>query len=176
MLFLLFHLGQDRYALQASHVVEVLPLVAMKRLPQAPTGVAGVFNYRGRLVPAVDLALLTLGQPAARRLSTRIVLVNYASARNQPQLLGLIAEGATEMLRTDIRNFVNHGLQMKSAPYLGPVLLDPNGPIQWLDEQRLLSGPLGQFLATDSRLLEMGGGISDSFPPQHNETIPAPNT
>jgi len=50
MLFLLFQLGQDRYALEASRVIEVLPLVSLKRIPQAPRGVAGLFNYRGRPV------------------------------------------------------------------------------------------------------------------------------
>ena len=47
MLFLLFQLGKDRYALEASRVVEVVPLLALKQLPQAPKGVAGIFNYRG---------------------------------------------------------------------------------------------------------------------------------
>ena len=38
MLFLLFQLGNDRYALDASRVVEVLPLVELKHLPLAPRG------------------------------------------------------------------------------------------------------------------------------------------
>ena len=40
MLFLLFQLGNDRYVLEASRVVEVVPLLALKQLPQAPEGVA----------------------------------------------------------------------------------------------------------------------------------------
>ena len=54
MLFLLFQLGKERYALEATRVVEVVPLLALKQLPQAPKGVAGIFNYRGRPVPAGD--------------------------------------------------------------------------------------------------------------------------
>src|SRR2546421_10050690 len=80
MLFLLFQLGTDRYALEASRVVEVVPLLELKRLPQAPEGVAGIFNYRGQPVPAVDLCALTLGQPARKRLSTRIIIVNLSGA------------------------------------------------------------------------------------------------
>jgi chemotaxis-related protein WspB len=56
MLFLLFQLGEERYALDTSHVAEVLPLVAITPIPQAPTGVAGLFNYRGAPVPAIDLS------------------------------------------------------------------------------------------------------------------------
>ena len=45
MLFLLFELGRDRYALDALQVAEVLPLLALKEMPLAPPGVAGLLNY-----------------------------------------------------------------------------------------------------------------------------------
>ena len=77
MLFLLFHLGKDRYVLEAGRVVKVLPMVDLKKIPEAPRGVAGIFNYHGQPVPAVDLSELTLGQPAGERLSTRIILIHY---------------------------------------------------------------------------------------------------
>ena len=35
MLFLLFQMGKDRYALEASRVVEVVPMLALNQLPQA---------------------------------------------------------------------------------------------------------------------------------------------
>src|SRR5690606_32186615 len=67
MLFLLFELDGDRYALPARDVVEVLPLVALKQIPDAPPGVAGVMDYRGHAVPVLDLSALVAGRPAARR-------------------------------------------------------------------------------------------------------------
>ena len=146
MLFLLFHLGKDRYALEASRVVEVVPLLTFKELPQAPRGVAGVFNYRGRPVPAVDLGVLTAGLPASARLSTRIIVVNYADDNGTSHLLGLIAEHATELVRKEARDFVDTGMKLGAAPYLGPVLADSNGAIQWIYEQRLLPEPVRQLL------------------------------
>jgi chemotaxis-related protein WspB len=139
MLFLLFQLGNDRYALEAGRVVEVVPYLALKKIPQAPKWVAGLFNYRGRSVPAVDLCELTLGHPAGERLSTRIIIVNYSSANGRTHLLGLIAEHATEMLRKNADDFVPAGVNIDAAPYLGPVLMDSRGAIQWIQEQRLLS-------------------------------------
>ena len=67
MLFLQFQIGSDRYALEASRVVEVIPLLGLKKIPHAPRGVAGMFNYRGEVVPALDLTALTSGQPAAEK-------------------------------------------------------------------------------------------------------------
>ena len=39
MLFILFQLGRDRYALDAAQVAEVLPLMELKALPRGRPGV-----------------------------------------------------------------------------------------------------------------------------------------
>ncbi|MBI3850745.1 MAG: purine-binding chemotaxis protein CheW [Verrucomicrobia bacterium] len=150
MLFLLFQLGNDRYVLDASRVVEVLPLLELKKIPHAPKGVAGLFNYRGRPVPAVDLSELAVDQPARERLSTRIIVVKYSDHAGKNLLLGLIAERATEMLRRDSKDFVDSGVQLGAAPYLGPVLMDGQGVIQWVHEQRLLSEKVRDLLFSET--------------------------
>lgn len=152
MLFLLFQLGNDRYALEASRVVEVVPLLDMKQLPQAPKGVAGIFNYRGHPVPAVDLSALTLSQPASQRFSTRIIIVNYPDGNGTNHLLGLIAERATDTLRRDASDFADSGLKLSQAPYLGPILMDDQSPIQWIYEQRLLPEPVRDVLFSEAVL------------------------
>ena len=139
MLFLLFQLGPDRYALPAERVVEVVPLLELKRLPEAPKGVAGIFNYRGRPVAAIDLCALTLDRPASERLSTRIIIVKYSDARGANHLLGLVAEQATKIMRKDAKDFVPLDTKLGAPPYLGPILTDGDGMIQLLHEQRLLS-------------------------------------
>ena len=149
MLFLLFQLGADRYALEANRVVEVVPLLELKRLPHAPKGVAGVFNYRGRPVPAVDLSELMLGQPSSERLSTRIIVVKHPDAAGQDHLLGLIAEHATETLRADPLSFVDSGVRLGEAPYLGPMLMDARGPVQLLHEQRLIPETVRQTIFSE---------------------------
>lgn len=138
MLFLLFQLGPDRYALPAADVVEVLPLIQIKSLPGAPKGVAGVMDHRGQPVPVVDLSALALGRPAAARLSTRLVLVRL-QADGTEKLLALVAENATETLRRDPAEFVASGVTSPGAPYLGPVTRDARGLIQRIEVRQLLS-------------------------------------
>jgi chemotaxis-related protein WspB len=150
MLFLLFQLGQDRYVIEARCVVEVLPLLALKQIPQAPRGVAGLFNYRSRPVPAVDLSELTLGLPARQSLSTRIILVNYPDDAGKNRLLGLIAEQATEVIRKEPKDFVDTGLKQGAASYLGPVAMDHHGVVQWVREQRLLPEPVRNLLFSET--------------------------
>lgn len=145
MLFLVFQVGGERYALEASKVVEVVPFVTLRRLPQAPRGVAGLFSYHGRPVPVVDLSEWLTGQPAREQLSTRILVVNYLDGGGAERLLGILAERATEMLHKDPEAFRDAGVKVPAAPSLGPVLLDERGSIQWLDHQSLLpAGVAGQ--------------------------------
>jgi chemotaxis-related protein WspB len=151
MLFLLFQLGEDRYALDTGRVVEVLPLVAITPIPKAPAGVAGLFNYHGAPVPAIDLSQLTMGRPARNRLNTRIVLVHYPDGRGKTHLLGLIAEKVTETVRRDPADFVASGVTSDRAPYLGPVATDARGVMQWIDVEWLLPASVREVLFTPPR-------------------------
>ena len=147
MLCLLFQLGNERYALDARQAVEVIPLVAVKRIPQAPRGVAGIFNYRGRPVPAVDLSELATERPARELLSTRIIVVNVPDAAGRPQLTGLIAEQATSTFRCDENRFVDAGVTGHRSPYLGPVMMDPGGLVQLLRPEHLVNDSVRQQLS-----------------------------
>ena len=138
MLFLIFELGNDRYALDVRQIAEVLPLVSFKQVPRAPQAMNGLFNYRGAPVPVIDLSQLTLGRPSARRLSTRLVLVHYPDHTGQTHLLGLVAERATQTARHEASDFVASGVTNTGAPYLGPVVSDARGLLQWIDVRTLL--------------------------------------
>lgn len=149
MLFLLFELGNDRYALDVGQVAEVLPLVRIKEIPQSPRGVAGVFNYRGAPVPIVDLSALVLDRPAVTRLSTRLVIVHYADGRGRQRLLGVIAEHATDTIRRDPSDFVPAGVSNDHTAYLGPVTTDSRGVVQWIDVAKLLTPAVRDVLFTE---------------------------
>ncbi|WP_448106513.1 chemotaxis protein CheW [Pseudomonas azerbaijanoccidentalis] len=146
-LFLVFRIGSERYALQAIEVVEVLPRLPLKPIAHAPHWVAGVFAYRGAVVPVIDLSALTFGTPAQARTSTRLVLVHYRPDESaQAQLLGLILEQATDTLRCNPADFQPYGLDNRQAPYLGPVREDAHGLLQWVRVADLLDEPVRALL------------------------------
>lgn len=150
MLFVLFHLGKDRYALEASRVVEVVPLLELKRFPQSPRGMAGMFIYRGRPVPALDLCELTVNRSAVEHLSTRIMIINHNDPPDPVRLVGLIAERVTETIRRQPKDIVDSGVQFPSAPFLGPVLMDDRGVIQLITTQKLVREDLRELLFNPS--------------------------
>lgn len=132
MLFLHFRIGAEGFVLAAERIVEILPLVTLQAVRQAPAAVAGSFAYRGRFVPVVDLSALELGRPAHRRLSTRIVILRHPA--DPATFFGLIAEQATEVLDLDPTTF---------APF-APV---PQGLVQRVEIEDLLPAPLLSYLS-----------------------------
>jgi chemotaxis-related protein WspB len=141
MLFLKFRIGSESYALDTARIAEVLPLVEITRVPQAPAGIAGLINYRGASVPVIDLSELMMGEPARLHISTRLILVHYGE-----HLLGLIAEQATETMRRDAGSFADSGIASDAAPYLGPVTQDGGRLIRWIEVQKLLPSAVSSVL------------------------------
>ncbi len=76
MLLLTFRAAENLYAIDVARVVEVVPRINLRQLPHAPIFLTGVFDYRGKIVPVVDLGVLLGSQSCRDRLSTRIILVN----------------------------------------------------------------------------------------------------
>jgi chemotaxis-related protein WspB len=142
VLFLIFQLGEDRYALEAQSLVEILPLAQVKALPQAPTGIAGILDFHGVTLPVIDLSALALGRPAAARISTRILIVEIPNGRR----FALIAERANEMLRREAADFIKPEVTIEAAPYLGPVTRDSRGIVQWITPQKFFSPAVSDAL------------------------------
>lgn len=144
MKLLVFHIGQDRYGLPLRAVQRVLPLMELKRLPQAHHAVAGLMNLHGRPVPVIDLALLAGAVPSADHVDTRIVVVDYVAADGEldgqglPQrhALGLLAERVLGVQEVDEATLADSGVQ--AAPFLGAVAGDRAGIVQLVEPARLL--------------------------------------
>ncbi len=136
MLYVLFQAGGERFALESSKVAEVAGLVRFKKVPHAPDHIAGLFNYRGGVIPAVDLSVLLCGRPSSPLLSTRILVVGLGKVPER--FLGLVAERATETVCLEASDFEVPELSNDRAPYLGGVARDAQGMIQLLLLERIL--------------------------------------
>ncbi len=101
MLLLTFRAAENLYAIDVTRVVEVVPRVNLRRLPHAPHFLAGVFDYRGTVVPVIDLGVLLGSESCRDRLSTRTILVDtHPAAVSQPGQLGEAAEIDQEVTAT----------------------------------------------------------------------------
>lgn len=152
MLVLLFSVGCDRYALDCTQVVEVIPMVNLRKVYQAPKYVAGSFQYRGEILPAIDLSQLLQESPSAIYLSTRIVILNLILNSSQwmqdPnesdrsasfQRIGMIAQQVTETLKISVKDLSSPIMLGDSSNYLGEIMMDEElGTIQLIKLENLL--------------------------------------
>jgi chemotaxis-related protein WspB len=76
MLLITFRAAESLFALDIARVVEVVPRINLRQFPHAPAFIAGLFDYRGTVVPVIDLGILLGSEACRNRLNTRIILVN----------------------------------------------------------------------------------------------------
>lgn len=139
MLILLFYVGKDSYAIESSRVVEVIPRVPLRKTHHVPDYVAGLFNYRGKIAPVIDLCHLIQGTPSRFYLSTRIIMVKSANQDAKLQYLGLMAERIIHTLNKVETDFINSDDRMNEAPYLGEIILDQKRMIQRIHLEQLFT-------------------------------------
>ncbi|WP_042267754.1 chemotaxis protein CheW [Paraburkholderia heleia] len=156
MLFLVFELDGERYALDAREIAHVLPLAPVRAFPGTPAYIAGVMDYEGAPVPVVDLPMLALGRPARTLMSTRLVLVydcehdaDPASSHAPPRLLALLLESATRTQSIAPERFAEGGIATPEARWLGPVARDGRGFVQWVKVAQLLDTRVRALLFPD---------------------------
>ncbi len=146
MLFILFRLGKEQYALETAHVIEIIPQLPLRPQPGTPNYVAGLFNYHGVVVPVLNLGTLALGAPCSERLSTRIILIDYTLKSGARKVLGLIAESVTDAVKKEASDFVTAGVVAGQAPYLGTITLDEGSMVQCVLPEHLLSAEVERLL------------------------------
>jgi chemotaxis-related protein WspB len=145
MLLLLFQVDQALYAIDATQVIEVLPLVLLRKNHQLPNHVAGLFSYRNCIVPVIDLCQLIRGEPVRSRYSTRIIMVQYTQRNGNRAYVGLLAERVTETL-----NYPNliPATQRNTDSFLGEILMHEKGMIQRVNWEPLVSDVQSAMLMT----------------------------
>ena len=148
MLQLLFWIGKDRFSLDAQQVIEVVPLIKFKNVPHSPGYVAGLFNYRGTVVPVIDLTDLISGTASKHQVSTRIILVPYVDSENISHILGLLAERVTSTLSCHEKDLKLPGIESENADYLDKIFFDSEGMVQLINLKKILPECLKDSLFT----------------------------
>ncbi|MBI3775624.1 MAG: chemotaxis protein CheW [Gammaproteobacteria bacterium] len=138
MLYLLFHVKEESYAVDVREVVEVVPRVKLRSIPKAPEYVAGLLNYRGDSVPVLDLCMLLHDTKCAPVFGSRIVLVQYLTAGSGKRVLGLLAEQVTDTMQCKAEEFRPSTLLHASAPYLREVITYRDHLVQRVEVDALL--------------------------------------
>jgi purine-binding chemotaxis protein CheW len=102
-----FVVGEVNYAVPIARVREIANPLPIVNLPHAPHAVCGVSDYRGDVVPVVDLRV-RFGLPSAPRTRrTKWIIVDVSE-----RFVALVVDGVTEVFGTG-------GADLRPAPALG---------------------------------------------------------
>lgn len=93
---LTFNLHDETFALEAGLVREVLDVATETSVPGAPPFVSAVINFRGRVIPLVDLRMAFGLERASTTIDSRIVVIEFP-LNGDPTLMGLRADKVHEV-------------------------------------------------------------------------------
>lgn len=111
MTALTIRLDDELFAVEAGRVREILDLVPITEVPNAPDFVGGLINVRGRVVPLADLRVMFgMNRPEPDE-DTRIVVMEV-DMDGEPTIAGILADKVHDV--TDIE-----AASIEEAPKVG---------------------------------------------------------
>jgi purine-binding chemotaxis protein CheW len=108
---LTLRLQDEVFAIEAESVREILDLVPITEVPNAPAFVGGLINVRGRVVPLADLRVVFGMERPPPNQDTRIVVIEV-DIDSEPTIVGILADKVHDV--TDIE-----AAAIQDAPRVG---------------------------------------------------------
>jgi purine-binding chemotaxis protein CheW len=102
-----FVLGDVQYAVSIHRVREIANPLTLVALPKAPPAVIGVADYRGEVVPVIDLRVRFGLDPSQATRRTKWIIVDVDS-----RFVALVVDAVTEVFGTG-------GTELRPVPSLG---------------------------------------------------------
>ena len=109
--YMTFRVAGEEYGLEILKVRELVGLLEITRVPQAPHGVRGVVNLRGKLIPVVDLRM-HLGISSEHPAERPVIIVVQLQTPTGPKLTGVLVDQVLE-----VRNIAS--AQIEPPPSFG---------------------------------------------------------
>jgi purine-binding chemotaxis protein CheW len=127
--------GGSRYAVAMSSVAEVVPVPALTRVPGCPRWLAGVVNWRGRVLPVIDPRTLLGADLNPLPTSARLLVLSVDGIE-----AGMIGEAVSGLLEAGATNPEPTPATASSqvTTLVTGVVSDSAGPISLLDAAAVL--------------------------------------
>jgi purine-binding chemotaxis protein CheW len=134
--WVVFRVVSREYALRLEHVVEVLRMVALTPIPEAPAWLSGLINLRGHVIPVIDVRARLGLSPQTPGLNTPIVVVKTDDSRE----VGLIVDEVVELLALPAAVITQPDAMLGAAHPVAATLHVEGRLIVALDPERLCAG------------------------------------
>jgi len=96
--YLSFLLDEEIFAINVKKVLEVLQIQKITKVPQTPTHLRGVTNFRGDILPVVD-SRTRLNLPTIEDSDKTIIIVLDMEHNNNKLLIGALADSVKDVIQ-----------------------------------------------------------------------------
>ncbi|MCF8082634.1 MAG: chemotaxis protein CheW [Deltaproteobacteria bacterium] len=119
--YLTFSLADEEYGIGILKIKEIIGMMPITTIPQAPGFVKGVINLRGRVIPVIDLRMRFNMEEVEYTDRTCIIVVEIAS-RSGTLTIGVVVDSVSEVLNVkseDIEERPDFGTRLNTDYILG---------------------------------------------------------
>ena len=124
--YLTFTLAGEEYGIGILKIREIIGMMPITSVPQAPDFVKGVINLRGKVIPVIDLRL-RFGMPAMDYTERTCIIVVQIDLSDASLNIGIVVDSVSEVLNigaNDIENAPTFGTQLNTGYILGMAKID----------------------------------------------------
>lgn len=132
MTLLPFNIKDNYFALEIKDIIEIIPLVRIENVVDSNPLLSGLINYRGNLIPIVDLNYFFYKESSEKILSTRIIIYNY-----QEQTLGLIVEDLTDTIEIDKNKLIIESEKLSGSNYIRAYFIEGEKTLKIIDATKI---------------------------------------
>ena len=114
--YLTFSLAGEEYGIGILKIREIIGMMPITSVPQAPDFVKGVINLRGKVIPVIDLRL-RFGMPAMDYTERTCIIVVQIDLQDSTLNIGIVVDSVSEVLNisgVDIENTPTFGTQLNT--------------------------------------------------------------
>jgi purine-binding chemotaxis protein CheW len=104
------NIGKEHFAISVFKVLEIIQFAQLTNVPNTSDFVPGVLNFRGSIVPVIDMHKRFNVRPTSG--NDKMVVVVDVSTRESNVLIGLLVDQVTDVIEFDLKS-------IKSVPDLG---------------------------------------------------------
>jgi len=119
--YLTFTLAGEEYGIGILKIREIIGMMPITSVPQAPDFVKGVINLRGKVIPVIDLRL-RFSMSVMDYTERTCIIVVQIDLRDTPLNIGIVVDSVSEVLNisgNDIENAPMFGTQLNTNYILG---------------------------------------------------------
>ncbi len=112
--YLTFQLSEEVFAIDVSHVREILEFTTVTKVPKTPDYMRGVINLRGSVVPVLDMRL-KFGMSMTEKTVDTCIIVVEVSFEGENTIIGALVDSVQEVFELEPD-------QIEPAPKIGTQL------------------------------------------------------